>query len=49
MSFALGIAAKAIFLVLLFGAARLIAMLVRRLMPDGKAKRLLFYDDGKFP
>lgn len=49
MSYAFALAVKALFLLILFGAARLIAVVVMRFVPDGKLRRLLMYDDGKFP
>lgn len=49
MTWALAIAVKFAFLVILFGAARLIAMAIVHFLPDGKLKRILMYDDGTFP
>lgn len=49
MELAAAIALKALFLVLLFGVARLSAIILKRITPEGRLKRLLFFDDGKFP
>lgn len=49
MNFALAFVVKAVFLILLFGAARIIAWCIVKVLPDGKLKKFLMYDDGKFP
>jgi hypothetical protein len=49
MNFALALVFKIVFLLILFGAARLLAMGIMRLIPPGKVRDFLMRDDGKFP
>lgn len=49
MEFAIALLFKAAFLLVLFGAARLIAVAIMRMVPPGKVRDFLMRDDGKFP
>lgn len=46
MNIAIAYLVKPLFLIALFGAARLLAMVLWRVWPDGKAKRYWFRDTG---
>lgn len=49
MNFALALIFKMAFLLILFGAARLLAIVLMRFIPPGKVRDFLMRDDGKFP
>lgn len=46
VSVALGYLVKPLMLIALFGTARLAAMGLKRVLPPGKLKRVLFHDAG---
>lgn len=49
MSTAIALALKPLALIALFGAARILAIVIMRMVPPGKVRDFLMRDDGRFP